>query len=408
MPLLLAGLLGSVLALVITALAPGTLVRQEQFPDPSGLLDVGLMALSFTLEFLREAVVRAPWNLAMAAIIPAVVARLIDECTDGSQHGGDAPAGELTPWLLGLPVGIVLGLTACFAPAAWAVSGFPPVRTLVVPQFLLFSGLVTWSYLFGRWTRLHVRHGRTPVRIPGLVALALVMIWPLGESWDALALRGEADAHARTWDTFDRQLREAKVDGLTAVHLPAPQNLAGLDVVGPDVDFWVNGCVSLYYGVSVTGYPPPRVPSAADRRIMNMVDVDVGGLASITGYTLLDPYVAPGDVLDVRVEWLPLATTEVPHGVYIDLYDIHNELIAQHVMPLYEGDYATTTWAPGRPFLATYGVEVPETADSTSDARLVVGLYRGPTLDRLPVMARGGPSGNSLGTVCIAESGCEP
>ena len=242
----------------------------------------------------------------------------------------------------------------------------------------------------------------------GLVTLALVAIWPLVESWNTLAVRFEADAYARTWDSFDRQLREAKENGLDAVRLPAPDNVAGLDVVGPDVDFWVNGCVSSFYGVSVAGYPPPPIPSAADRRGMTAVDLHVGNIARVTGFTLPDAYVAPGGLLAVTVQWLPLATTEAPHGVFIDLYDADDEPITQHFTALHGGHYATTVWAPGRPFLGTYVVEIPQTAPPTPDARLVVGLYSEATLGRLPVVARRGSRGRSLGNVCIAESGCGP
>ena len=99
------------------------------------------------------------------------------------------------------------------------------------------------------------------------------------------------------------------------MHLPAQGKVAGLDVVGLDRAFWVNGCVSEYYGVSVTGFPPPPIPTEAERRDLTPVDVDIGGVASITGYALHQTYATGGEPFDLTVEWRPQASTEMPHAV---------------------------------------------------------------------------------------------
>jgi hypothetical protein len=353
LPLLVAGLCGSVAALLVILWSPGMRVRQSLFAEPPGLVTTGVRALGYTLEFLGDLVARAPETIAVAIIVPALLARW-----GGAEAAGGQPRPlgrrDLAPWLIGLPVGCVVVQTACFATAAWAVSVFPPTRTLLIPRFVLFTGLMAWGFLAGRWLRAAADGGgrARPVGLPGLLSLALVTMWPIGEGLRTVTVRAEAEAHARTWSAFDRQLRDAAATGLAAVHLPAPGNIAGLDVVGPDRAFWVNGCVSGYYGVSVTGFPPPPIPTEAERGELTPVDVDIGGVASITGYALHQTYATGGESLDLTVEWRPQASTEVPHAVYLGLHGANDEPFVQRLVTPDLSGYISSTWIPGRPFLA--------------------------------------------------------
>ena len=317
LPLLVAGLCGSVAALLVILWSPGMRVRQSLFAEPPGLMTTGVRALGYTLEFLGDLVARAPETIAVAIVVPALLARW-GGAESADRHPRPLGRRDLAPWLIGLPVGCVVVLTACFATAAWAVSAFPPTRTLLIPRFALFAGLMAWGFLAGRWLRADADGGgrARPVGLPGLLSLVLVTMWPIGEGLRAVAVRAEAEAHARTWSAFDRQLRDAGATGLAAVHLPAQGKVAGLDVVGLDRAFWVNGCVSEYYGVSVTGFPPPPIPTEAERRDLTPVDVDIGGVASITGYALHQTYATGGEPFDLTVEWRPQASTEMPHAVY--------------------------------------------------------------------------------------------
>ncbi|MEO2194495.1 MAG: DUF6056 family protein [bacterium] len=404
--LLIAGVGGSMLALLVTVVAPGTMVRQGLFPDPPGMLDTGLWTLGYTRDYLVEVAGRTPWNLVLTTVVPALLAWLVGDLGNArDREQSTRPPGQ--PWLLVIPFITVVALAATFAPTAWAASSFPPVRSLLVSQVVLFGGLATWSYLLGHSTRAHMRPQHVyRLRPPLVVALLLVTIWPLGIGWRTFALRAEANAYARTWESFDQQLREARTQGINAVRVPAPENFAGLEVVGPDTAHWVNGCVSAFYGVSVTGYPPPPLPNAVDLQVMDAVGVDVGGIAIITDSWVRQTYAEPGGTLSVTVRWLPRMRTEVPHRVFIDLNDSTGRSIAQHTTAIAEGAYNTTVWAPGRPFLATYTIGIPKQAEPTGNARLILGLYDESTLQRLPWEARGGARAHGLADVRIATSGC--
>lgn len=54
------------------------------------------------------------------------------------------------------------------------------------------------------------------------------------------------------WDRVDGMIQAARASGATRVTIPLKRdNWAGLEDVGTDVEFWVNQCVSQYYGVQV-------------------------------------------------------------------------------------------------------------------------------------------------------------
>ncbi len=408
MPLLYAGLGGTLLAVVITVVAPGTMVRQGLFPDPPDVVTTGLLTLGYTRDYLADVAVRAPWSLVLTALTPALLAWLLGR-SERTRDRSRVPSATRGPWLIAIPCMTAVVLAATFAPTAWAASSFPPVRSLLVSQTVLFGGLATWSYLVGQCTHVYIRDEHVVrLRLPLVGALLLTIIWPLHTATRIHAWRAEADAYARTWEIFDLKLRQANAQGLSAARLPAPENFANLETVGSDAGFWVNGCVSAFYGLSVTGFPPPSLPSAADLNRMNSVEVDVEGIATITDYRVHQVYAEPGEMLSVTVQWLPRNITEIPHGVFMALNGPNGQSISQSTTTLTANGYDTTVWAPGRSFLGTYAVEIPRSAESTRDARLVVGLYNPSTLQQLPLMTRGVSAPDRLATVTISDSGCGP
>ena len=408
LPLLSAGLAGSLIAFLVMALSPGMRVRQALLPAPPDLLTLGLRTSSYTLEFVREIVLRAPENLLLAAIVPALIARLTHGIARNATVRGNTRNDGLVPWLVAIPAGVLLLLAACFSTAAWALASFPPMRTLLIPQFLLFSAITTWSFLLGLWTlRDWPPRTNTRMKLSGVVTLSLILAWPLNDSWNTLDLRFEAEANAQTWDAFDRQLRQAKTQQLDSLQLPAPDNLAGLDLVGQEANFWVNSCVSDYYGVSVTGYPPPPIPNATALLNMSGVDVEIGNVATVNHYSLSRSFAWPGETLFLSVHWLPRSTTERPYRVSIDLYAENGQVHTQ-TTSLLNDTYDTTVWVPKRSFVDTYELKIPETTEATLSAPFVIGLYGQSESQRFPVVARGGAPGSVLGEIRILESQCGP
>lgn len=398
-PWILAALCGSVLGAAVVVLAPGTVVRQSHFGTPPGPLRLSLTTLEYAAAFVTELLARAPWNVALATVVPATLACCVDRVTIATIIQRHREAAELRGYLFAIPLGMFILISAALAPAAWALSVYPPVRAILTPQCVLFAGLVAWGYLLGRWIRLRFdvgASGRLSVCAP--LALGLACLYPIVTGRSVLGRRTEAIAYARTWDALHRDATEAAANGVPAIARPTPENLGGMDMIGAEPSFWVNGCVSGYYGVAVTGYLPPPLPTGTEQRNMTRV-LASADVADIIGYTVSRDTITAG-ALSVRVEWLPIVRTDRPYKVLVAMYDSEGQPIVQQEADLMEGRYGSHVWIPGRPFIDTYVVRLPGPAQAVAQARLFIGLYDEPDVPQLvpasvsQILAGGASLGN--------------
>ena len=90
----------------------------------------------------------------------------------------------------------------------------------------------------------------------------------------------------------------------------------------------------------------------------------------------------------VTAYWQPLTTTAVPYTVFVHLYEPSVGSITQLDTYPGLGTWATTVWTPGRVFVDTYRLTLPADAPPVDDAQILLGLYNGETMQRLPVTGR--------------------
>ncbi len=141
-------------------------------------------------------------------------------------------------------------------------------------------------------------------------------------------------------------------------------------------------------GLVYPTFAPPRSPSAAELRQMTPLDANVGDVAQVLGYKLSAESVKGGQELAVTVYWQPITTTAVPYTVFVHLYEPSVGSITQRDTYPGLGNWATTVWTPGRVFADTYRLTLPADAPDVDDAEILLGLYNGDTMQRLPVTGR--------------------
>jgi hypothetical protein len=141
-------------------------------------------------------------------------------------------------------------------------------------------------------------------------------------------------------------------------------------------------------GLLAATYAPPPQPSAAELQHLTPLDADIGNTARLLGYRLSATTLRPGETLAVTVAWEPLSRTDVPYTVFVHVYDPALGSLAQRDLYPGLGNWATTVWDVGRPFLDVYRVTLPPDTPATNSARLIVGLYNAETMARLPVTGR--------------------
>ena len=232
------GLLGAICALVIIFLAPGNAERKAFFPAPPGITDLLGISLRSCLAYLAGLVNSPERILALTGIFGL-----------GALVGSESRSalGSRLPFII--PV-LTLGLVfVCFVPAAYGTSDAPPGRTLLLPTYFLLMGLLAWGLACGT---LLVKKQDSLLNhlLPGLVVVSIALSSAL-HSFDLYRSRSEFIEYAASWDRTHIAILYAKEQGAAEVLVPATVNWAGINIPTDNPRFWVNECMSSYYGVPI-------------------------------------------------------------------------------------------------------------------------------------------------------------
>jgi hypothetical protein len=236
------GLLGALCALAIIFLAPGNAERQVFFPPPPGIAD--LLRIS----------ARGFWMyVAGLASSPEKILAIAGILGLGALLGSQSKSAADSRLRFGIPI-IMLGLVfVCFLPAAYGTSDAPPGRTLLLPTYFLLLGLLAWGFVFG--TALARRQdSRIKRLLPALVVISIAVSAAL-HSMDLYRSRPEFVEYAASWDRTHTAILSAKEHGAAQVLVPATRNWAGINTPTDNPRFWVNECMSSYYGVQILAEP---------------------------------------------------------------------------------------------------------------------------------------------------------
>jgi hypothetical protein len=244
--MLIATLVGTMLAIIVIMLAPGNAVRQTNFE-------------------------RSPVPVAAVAALEHGAAFLVASTLSFSPVGALATlaTGALFGFLLipavrvsrrQLRIGIILAFIAGYLLiCAFMFIGFfassrpPPARAYIIPQAVWIITLGAIGLQAGWYVRKGRQANRALVRIAGIAALAVVIIAPFLLAINAAGLSEPMTTYAREWEARDLLARQAAANGETQVVLPAyTMDLGarvGLESLSADPNFWINVCAAVYYGV---------------------------------------------------------------------------------------------------------------------------------------------------------------
>jgi len=251
----LAGLLGSMLAMIIVIAAPGNQFRQATYPPPPGFLDLIRMTVENSLRFLVDIFI-SKRHLLTSAVLFAVFLML------GAGFLAEAriPFPTILRRRLTIPFLIVAAAAvqlSCFAPAAYGTSAPPPSRTLILPVFAFVGTVALIGFLIGQYAA-EKGQNRNPkwslaLSIGFAVVIGAMMILTVSwNSYKTIKLEAVLHTYSENWDRLDQTLREAKSRGMDSVSIDPIQNGIGLTDIGPDPSMWVNQCFRNYYGLTVT------------------------------------------------------------------------------------------------------------------------------------------------------------
>ncbi len=241
---LFAGLVGSLLSLIVMVAAPGNAIRQTYFKPPPGLIEILQISFYAYLLFLTKLLTN-----------PVIVYGLLGVLAASAWIGARfQPEIKINIWII--PALVVLGLGfafGCFIPAAWGLSSAPPSRNLIIPSFFLAVSWIVAGFLGGVWLNtLSISHSRFRAQIIlPIIAFLLLGYSALSNASYLYSTRKAYMDYANKWTVVDQQIVQAREDGKTVIHIPSMNSWTSLDKPNNNPKFWLNQCYSKYYGIQV-------------------------------------------------------------------------------------------------------------------------------------------------------------
>jgi hypothetical protein len=245
-----AAILGSLLALVVVAAAPGNQVRQAALPPRIGLVPAATQTLesAFAFVFAEHNYPATAYVRLAALLIPLLLALFAPREGEGRGRVPTEGRERMPAAIVVVPLATFAVVLAGLFPSFYAMSREPPSRALLTAQFVLVCGLVCWGWVLGASLR---RAYPKPSRAVFVccVALALVMAaFPPYAAKRTLVPVGKARALAAIWDRRDAEIRAAVARGERRLTVPADYNLGGTDMMTGDARWYVNECAAAFYG----------------------------------------------------------------------------------------------------------------------------------------------------------------
>lgn len=247
--ILIVSLIGASIALVLVVSAPGTAVRQSRFDDRLPIPELIAQTIGYSLAFAASALAYfAPFALLTTLGTSAILTLRLRPV--------ELPF-RLYPARVRLLLGASLALsgilvTATIAPGVYAVSGPPPGRVYILPNFVLVLTSAFWGCLIGLTLRKSAFQNRRNI-LAALISVLIFAMGPAASFWQSVTLAPKLSVYAAEWDEQERQIRLQAAEGsedvaVKPLSVDLPQ-LIGLDTIGSDATQGANRCAAEYYGL---------------------------------------------------------------------------------------------------------------------------------------------------------------
>ena len=246
LPVLIAGLVATVLVLAVILAAPGNAVRRANFPSPPPLPTFVMSSAVQAVALVAVSLVSfSPFGALLTVIGFAILAH---------RYPPSAKPPITPVHVLAFLILMFLPVTAYIAVGVYGTGGVPPARTYIIPQTVIVGTLALAGYA----TRPHIRipvvsAGRKRVlqQVGGVVLIMLVFLGPVRTAVRTLQTLPAFQTFAAEFDQREQLIAAAKAQGETRL-VVAPFTIdvaerVGLDTIGRDSAFWVNACAARYY-----------------------------------------------------------------------------------------------------------------------------------------------------------------
>ena len=241
---------GSLIALLIVIIAPGNAVRQASMPPTVGLIGLVHSSLDNAFTFMYISLRDHSFQTLLLFLLSMLLAYGFVISTT---NPFEVRPSRLVLTLLLTPIVAYLLITAVCAPSVYAESSYPEPRTLIEAVFIFVLLVSVEGFIFGisLGQMQKLSKEAVPFHLQVIVALVSIVIlfYPLYDVRKIFAQVPEYRARAILWDGRDAQIRSDKALGLENIIVQEFDAVSGLQEIGSDTNFWVNGCAAQFYGV---------------------------------------------------------------------------------------------------------------------------------------------------------------
>ncbi len=248
-----AGIVGSILAMLVIVIAPGNLIRRGLMPPSPDPLELIKKSLFDVYIFSVISFRRQPYIVTLSVILPALVGFLTYQ---GGILNKPLRLGDWARWLCPLVVIPVLTaglILASIMPSEYAISSYPDGRVLIMPAYFLFLGMTLWGLSLGSRLRSLIAIKREWIlSIASLVfglSVCALLVFGFVSARTLTDQAPIARQYAQAWDKRDRTLKDIAEDQDEPIAVPSLRHMGFLAEIGYDPDEWINRCVAQAYGV---------------------------------------------------------------------------------------------------------------------------------------------------------------
>ena len=255
-PFLIVGLVGSLLALAIVAVAPGNSVRQTYFPKQFAGWRIWAATLQYSTGFIAKLVLTNPIIFLASLLLPFLIS-----VRDVNHSNKPTLDNRLCLRLLLLiPAAVFVLVMCCTGTSVYAISVMLPERAQILLSVVVVCGVVLWSRIAGEYLAANLltisSTMRRNISMTATILLMLLMFSPLISFFSILGMGDEARSFAADWERQDSALKMAKGSGVTDVIVPQIGDFQSRIGQGPsdlqlrtDPTFWINQRTATYYGL---------------------------------------------------------------------------------------------------------------------------------------------------------------
>ena len=251
-PYLLAGLIGSLVALIIVVAAPGNSIRQGYFPNQIGVFNLLVLTIAFSVRFVAKLVLTHPLITLSSLVLPLFI--VLRDVSQGDKPTWDRRLCIRLLWIT--PLAVLVLIMCCSASAIYAMSEMLPERARILLSFVFVCGTLVWSRAAGEYLAGELLPiSRNTKNIILVAALLLLIVSPVMSFFSTFGVRDEARSFAVDWDRQDSELKTAQQNGIAHVAVRQIGDFQSRIGKGEsdlqlrtDHSFWINRATATYYG----------------------------------------------------------------------------------------------------------------------------------------------------------------